>query len=498
MIGLGLLVFSKSRKAKLGFVFNLFCISVSIWLFGAFMMLTSKEDVLAIFWDRIVYMGVVFIPALMYHISVIFAKLEQKQRKTLLIGYFISFIFLILSGTNYFVEDLYKYSWGTHTQARFFHHLFLVFFATYIFLFFCNLYRYYKKTSGMNRVQAKYMLMSFGILNIGAVAYLPAYGVDVYPIIAYLAETIGAVILAYAILKHHLMNIRVVTTELFTGLIILVLLVQTIIAPSFDEFLIRGGVLLFVTTFGFFLIRGTIREIENLEKLSKAKSEFVSIVSHQLRTPLTATKGYISMLLEGSYGKLSKKTERVMNNVYESNERLIRLVNNFLNISRIEAGKIKMTYEKVSLEEVIESVINELKLEIKKKNIYLKWEQPKKPLPKILIDAEKVRQIILNVIDNSVRYTKQGGIVIKVKNLKFSVLISITDTGEGMTAEEITKVFYSFSRGGAGNETHTEGAGLGLYIARKFAEMHQGRIWSESKGRGKGSAFYIELPKVQK
>ena len=83
MIGLGLLVFSKSRTSRLGFVFNLFCISVSIWLFGAFMMLTSKEDALAIFWDRIVYMGVVFIPALMYHISVAFAKLEQKQKKKL-------------------------------------------------------------------------------------------------------------------------------------------------------------------------------------------------------------------------------------------------------------------------------------------------------------------------------------------------------------------------------------------------------------------------------
>ena len=116
-------------------------------------------------------------------------------------------------------------------------------------------------------------------------------------------------------------------------------------------------------------------------------------------------------------------------------------------------------------------------------------------MPKILVDSEKARQIILNVIDNSIRYTHQGGIIIRGKNLKSSILISIIDTGGGMTEEETTKVFHSFSRGGAGKESYTEGAGLGLYIARKFTEMHKGRIWAESEGRGKGSIFYVEFPK---
>ena len=493
MVGLGVLVFLKSRMSKLGVVFNLFCLSVSIWLFGSFMILTSDTKNSAIFWDRIVYMGVVFIPVLMYHISVVLTNF--KQRSKLFIGYFFSLIFLFLSRTNYFTEDLYVYSWGVHTQAKIFHHLFLIFFAVFIFYFFGNLYRYYRETTGLKKVQARYMLLSFSILNIGAIAYLPAYGIDIYPAGAYLAEITGAVILAYAILKHHLMNIRVIATELFTGLIILVFLVQTIISPSFDELLIRGGMFLFVAIFGFFLVRGTLREIETLERLSKAKSEFVSIVSHQLRTPLTATKGYLSMLLEGSYGKMPKKTEKVVGNVYESNERLIRLVNNFLNISRIEAGKIEVIYERVSLEEIISSVVDELKLQAKKKGIYLKWRKAKKPLPKILIDSEKIRQVILNIIDNSIRYTNKGGLTIKVKNLKSEILISIADTGEGMTQKELTKVFHSFSRGGAGNESHTEGAGLGLYIARKFIEMHKGKIWAESKGKDKGSAFFVELPK---
>ncbi len=120
-------------------------------------------------------------------------------------------------------------------------------------------------------------------------------------------------------------------------------------------------------------------------------------------------------------------------------------------------------------------------------------------MEKINIDPEKIRQVILNLIDNAIRYTKKGGITIKLKVKKQkskvdSILIKISDTGEGMTKEEMEKIFQSFSRGSAGNRLWTEGAGLGLYIACQFVEMHKGRIWAESKGRGEGAQFYVELP----
>ena len=183
-----------------------------------------------------------------------------------------------------------------------------------------------------------------------------------------------------------------------------------------------------------------------------------------------------------------------MENIYKSSERLIRLVNDLLSISRIEAGKMELKLEKISLGEIIKSVIDELKIKAQKKNIYLKWERPKKALPKILIDRDKIRQVILNVIDNGIRYTNDGGVTIrlKVKNGRLTTVIS--DTGGGMTKEELSKLFESFSRGLTGSRLYTEGAGLGLYVARRFVEMHKGKIWAESKGSGKGSTFYIELP----
>ncbi|MBI4101354.1 MAG: GAF domain-containing protein [Candidatus Nealsonbacteria bacterium] len=236
---------------------------------------------------------------------------------------------------------------------------------------------------------------------------------------------------------------------------------------------------------------------EELKKLDKAKSEFLSIASHQLRTPLTAVKGYISMILEKSYGAVPEKIEKPLKNVSLSNERLIKLVNDLLSISRIEAGRIEMNFEKLEkIEELIASVMEELKNVAEEKDLYLKFEKPKPALPPIMIDKEKLRQVILNLIDNAIRYTQKGGVTIRAEMLKGQNLlrIEVSDTGAGMTEEELAKMFESFSRGTAGARLYTEGAGLGLYIARKFVEMHRGRIWAESKGKKQGSTFFVELP----
>ena len=506
---LGVLVLLKNRRSKLNALFTLLCLSLILWFFGTFMMFGSKEDAQAIFWDRFVYAGVVFIPILMYHFSLVFSK--TKNKKSLLAGYILSLIFLFLSRTDYFVSGLYRYSWGYHTQARFFHHIFLIFFSVYLALFFINIYKYYRKVEILiERIQAKYIFLAFLVLLTGSIAYLPAYGIDVYPS-AYVSGLIFAIILAYAILKHHLMNIRVIATEFFVGLIAIVLFIELLFSKSFGEILLRAVILFAFSFLGWSLIKSVIKEIsrrlelevltEKLEKayrdlkrLDMAKSEFISIASHQLRTPLTAIKGYISMILEKTYGKVPEKINNVLKNVGLSNERLIKLVNDLLSISRIESGKMEIKMENLQVEDIISSVTEELKNIIKEKNLYLKFEKPKTPLPRIMIDGDKIRQVILNLTDNAIKYTNQGGITVHVRKLKTELQIIISDTGEGLTRGEIAKMFESFSRGSAGTRLYTEGAGLGLYVAKKFVEMHKGKIWVKSEGRGKGSAFYIELP----
>ena len=233
---------------------------------------------------------------------------------------------------------------------------------------------------------------------------------------------------------------------------------------------------------------------EELKKLDKAKSEFVSIASHQLRTPLTAVKGYISMMIEGGYGKLPKKLVLPLKNVYESNEKLIKLVNDLLDLTKLEAGKIEFTPTLGSLEKVVSDIIEELKINADKRGLYIKLLKPKQILPDILFDQPKVRQVILNIIDNAIKYTKEGGVVIELRKTDSKEQIIVSDTGVGITQEEAKGLFQMFSRAASGVKLHTDGSGVGLHVAKKFIEMHQGRIWVESIGKNKGSSFYIELP----
>lgn len=233
---------------------------------------------------------------------------------------------------------------------------------------------------------------------------------------------------------------------------------------------------------------------EQLKKLDEAKSEFISIASHQLRTPLTAIRGYISMVLDGDFGKLSKKVSDPIEKVLKSSERLIALIENLLNISRIESGRMKYEYKVMQFETMVSSVVDELSQVAKTKKLELIYNKPKKPLPEINIDEEKIRQVVMNLIDNAVKYTPAGKVVVDLTEKDGNIEFCVSDSGMGISAEDLPNLFQKFSRGSGTFLIHTEGTGLGLYVARQMIETHSGKIWAESEGVGKGSRFCFSLP----
>ena len=232
---------------------------------------------------------------------------------------------------------------------------------------------------------------------------------------------------------------------------------------------------------------------KKLKKLDAAKSEFISIASHQLRTPLTIIKGYISMMLEGAFGKLSQEELAPLEKVYESNERLIQLVENLLNISRIESGRLQFNFTTMQLEDIADSVTEEMAASAKKKGLRLDYKQPSKLLPMVKIDEEKIRQVIINLIDNAIKYTKQGGITVKLEQTGNNIQFCVSDTGMGISQEDLSNLFKKFSRGKGVSTVHTEGTGLGLYVSKMMIEAHQGKVWCESEGEGRGSRFCFKL-----
>lgn len=238
------------------------------------------------------------------------------------------------------------------------------------------------------------------------------------------------------------------------------------------------------------------RANEELQKLDKAKSDFISIASHQLRTPLTAIKGFTSMILEGSYGKVSVTLKDKMEKIYESTERLIKLVNELLDLTHIESGKIEYNLAKVDFDQMVESVAEELKGQAEKKKLALSVDLANKELW-VNADESKLRQVVMNLIDNAVKYTEKGNIKVSVCQKDGFVEFCVKDTGIGLSAEGIKTLFQKFVRGETASHYHTEGSGVGLYVAKKLIEDQKGQIWVESEGENRGSSFFIKMPAYQ-
>lgn len=241
-----------------------------------------------------------------------------------------------------------------------------------------------------------------------------------------------------------------------------------------------------------------IRDITKEKEIDKAKTEFVSLASHQLRTPLTAVKWYSEMLLDKKNWKLEKKQAIYLNQIYHGNEREIKLVDNLLNVSRIELGKIIPKNEIVDISKLLKSVLDEQKSEVVKRKHKLIVEQSDKKL-EISTDAIYLRIIFQNLISNAIKYTlNKGEIICGIKKDNSRILFSVKDNGVGIPKVEQPRIFEKLFRASTSLSLDKEGNGLGMYIVKKIAETLGGKVWFESnsdpeKG-GTGSTFYLELP----
>jgi signal transduction histidine kinase len=232
---------------------------------------------------------------------------------------------------------------------------------------------------------------------------------------------------------------------------------------------------------------------EKLHKLDRAKSEFLSIASHQLRTPLTSIKGFTSLLMEGTYGKVSNQVNVVLSKIFISNERLINLVEDLLNISRIESGRFVFDLKENEICPLLESVVDSFAVPAKAKNIEIEYHHPTKKIPPFVFDKNKMQELLSNLLDNAVKYTKEGIIKVTLKQEAKKIQITIKDSGMGIPKGETEYIFDKFQRGKGVTQVNTEGVGLGLYVCKKVIEAHNGKIWAESEGIGKGSEFFVEL-----
>lgn len=230
--------------------------------------------------------------------------------------------------------------------------------------------------------------------------------------------------------------------------------------------------------------------------LERSRDEFFSIASHELRTPLTAIRGNTSLIQDYYSKDMEPELKEMITDIHESSIRLIDIVNDFLNMGRLEQQRFEFKNEAFSMENLVEDALKEYQVTGSRKKISLNFENPATPLPKVFADKERVRQVIVNLVGNSLKFTEEGAITIHAQEHDGMVEVSVTDTGRGISLQNQALLFHKFQQAGDSLFTRdtTKGTGLGLYISKLMIEGMGGKIWLMKSDVGQGSTFVFSIP----
>jgi len=481
---------------------------------------TANPSHTMFFWSIIIHFELLIYIGSLYFVYYFISKKPPSQRAELLI--FIAYIpILLFAHTSYNLQGFdYTNCWREALEGKL---LAYVYFMELVIAVWILAYGIYQMRSEVARHRTKEILL----VTLGTVAFLTSFS---------LGNIIGTLEIDWELGQYGLFGVpvfvslltfliiryRSISTKLFMaqGLVggIFVLIISILFVREIENVrIITSTTAILVLLLGYYLIKSVNQEIiqrrkveelaGRLEKanarlkiLDKMKSEFVSIASHQLRSPLTSIRGYASMLLEGSFGKIPAKVVDAVEHIQDSGRYMALSIEDYLNVSRIEAGNMRYEYSDFNLREEAEKLVEELRPMVLKKGLKLKSESACSSGCTVRADIGKTRQVIQNLIDNALKYAPKGSITVSTfdDKKKKTISIRISDTGVGMSAETIQDIFDKFIRARNANAINVTGTGLGLFVAKKMIEEMGGRIWAESEGEGKGSVFTMEFPLITK
>lgn len=518
ILGLGFSVIHQSRD-KLNQFYFLNTLTIIGWVLTMIFYRISNSDTIVI-WSKLLYVAASLIASNFLYFTYIFPKynggVEFKKKLYIFLPNVILVLFILIGDSiivgakvNTGVEN--EIYWGIMYPV------YVIYILFYFNLAFFRLIRKQSRaTDRLEKLQLQFLLygyMSSGFISFATNLILPSFGYFALNWVGQVSTLLMALSAAYAIVKHQLFSAKVVATELLAFVLWIVLLIRFLIGGSATDYIVNGLTLVLTFFVGLFLIKSVIKEVsqrERIEKLAKdlqqankrlteldrQKSEFVSFATHQLRAPLTAMKGYASLILEGDMGQVSEQVRDGVNRIYESTKTLVNIVDDYLNISRIELGTMKYAFSTISLKDLIEDVLAELKPSIEKSGLdfSLRVDSPTRDY-RITADRDKLKQVIANLVDNSVKYTPKGSVRAELSYdiRKHKFVFSIRDTGIGIAPEVLPRLFQKFSRADNANKVNIKGTGLGLYVVKEMIEAHHGTVRVESAGEGKGSIFVVEL-----
>ncbi len=519
LLGSFVLIFAKNKtKALLFFSFTSLLV---LWLLGNLVTWTSNDYFLvAAFWSTLDYINILFYLAIFCFIVVDFTKNKRLPYWILLPVIVIGIVPFLLTVAGMSVHEFDLPNCEMYGNAIIAEYKLVTEWLIIFGILVAAIIAVIRNWGSRNEVR-RIIIAAISVavfLGIFSSTEYISTATDIYEINLYALFTlpIFLAILTYSILEHGTFKFNVDSIWVLRVLFIVFLLVSSskfLLDENFVEYLITGLSTLATTFFGLLVLRSAAREnaqrkeleqiTGKLEKANKRlkildqmKSEFVSIASHQLRSPLTSIRGYASMLLEGSFGKLSDKSQEAVEKIADSSRFMALSVEDYLNVSRIQSGKMKYEKSDFNLKDMTFSLVDDMRREAMRHGLVLKAKSDLQSKGIVNADIGKTRQVIQNLVDNALKYTPKGTITVTVRDSKKSkkIYIDVADSGIGMDPATIETLFDKFERAHNANDVNVTGTGLGLYIARKMTEDMGGTLTATSVGEGKGSIFTIELP----
>jgi signal transduction histidine kinase len=510
---LGFVVYITKPKSSTNIAFLLFCFVTMLWSFCNYISYQTIDQVTTLWLLR----AVIFLGAWHSFTFFHFLYVFPLEKKKLPLWYTLVIIPVVASVSLLTLTPLIFSQLDTSASKVGSPHavvqpLILLFILTVCILIissFIFLIRRIIKTKGEER--KPYAIILFGAVvtfvllfacNLilpavfGVTRFIPLGAVTIFPF---------AICTAYAIYKHKAFKVKNLGSTIMAFFLCVATFVEIIFAETSGQLLLRVGIFLFVLLISIqfikniFVLEKTKESLEEanvrLQSLDKLKSEFISLASHQVRSPLTVIKGYASTLTDGMVGDLSPKQNEIVRHIYTAAQGLASVVEDFLNVTKIEQGGMKYIFTLTDVKAITKDLVSDMKIVAEDKHLTFSSSIDEQGEYMIQADGIKIKQVFLNLIDNSIKYTKEGFVKVSLTENKHdkTIIFSVADSGVGISEETKAKLFTKFTRG-EGSVLNSGGSGLGLYLAREIVTSHKGEILINSEGLGKGSVFSVVLP----
>jgi signal transduction histidine kinase len=503
-------VYERDRNNPVNQLFAFFVFFIALWGLVILLFRTVAGDAVDLTLIRLSYISALILALCFYRFALVFptpAPITRAHRVATDAIVIAVSIGLLIPG--FIAREIVAQPWGKQVILNPLG--WSIFAAVFLFLFVGGQVRLLMKvppTKGPERTQLLVIATTVIIVGIFGMVFnllLPSPFLEDFRYIwaGPLLTFAFAVVMTYAIFRYRLFNARAAVSELLVFALVLVLLIRVLLAGGFGEWWLDASVLAVASVLGALLIGSVNRDIrqreliekqkEAIERASAEKSEFMSFASHEIRNPVTAIRGYASLMLEGNMGALDPTVRDTIGKMSTLSEDVLNLIAQYLAKSKAELGQIRYEMTAFNLAATAREIAEAMRPQADKKGLTLRVVGGEGVELPVRADLGKTKEVIRNLIDNAVKYTPAGSITVSIEQHGGVARLRVTDTGTGISSEVLPLLFSKFSRADTKGE-NPGGSGIGLYLAKLFVEAQGGTIRAESLGVGNGSTFTIELP----